>query len=112
MGPARAFYVVGNFVTGSPVLTASMKAHLARLALIVGQRHFTHVLIRGYSSVTGDLVANITLSQQRALAAYQYFEALLAADHITGVHVTHAGMGLGHRPVLLDNQMVTLSCRS
>jgi outer membrane protein OmpA-like peptidoglycan-associated protein len=110
--PQRAFDVVGNFVTGSPVLTTSMKQRLQKLALVVARRHFTSVVIRGYSSITGNLGANETLSQQRASAADAYFVAQLAADHVAGVTVTYTGAGLGRRPVLVDNQMVTLTCHS
>jgi hypothetical protein len=55
---------------------------------------------------------NERLSEDRAAAAAAYFTSVLAARGVTGVTVTSFGSGIGNRPVLVDNQSVTLSCHS
>ncbi len=110
--PQHAFYIVGNFVTGSSVLTASMQQRLQTIVRTIGSRHFERVSIRGYSSLPGALSSNVTLSQARATSAYVYVTALLRRDGISGVVVTFTGAGLGSSPITLNNQMVTLNCRS
>lgn len=88
--------VVGNlkqekisFATGTAYLTLEAKEKLEKIANIINQYRY-YVLIKGHTSLMGDPKANKILSEERALAVYNYLTRVLGVNKN---RLKYVGMG-------------------
>jgi outer membrane protein OmpA-like peptidoglycan-associated protein len=87
------FGVVGNFPKESTALSSGLKEQVIHLAKMIKARHFTEVTLYGYTSATGLISLNRSISQRRATNVADYLRATLSKMKVKGVKIMAAGEG-------------------
>lgn len=84
---------VGNFSKESTALSAGLKGQVVHLAKMIKARHFTDVTLYGYTSATGLVSLNRSISQRRATSVADFLRATLGKMKVRDVKITAAGEG-------------------
>jgi uncharacterized repeat protein (TIGR02543 family) len=108
---------VGPFALKSSTLTASLEAQITALANKVRTNHDTKVHLAGYGdklSASQELdealwAANVTLSQHRASAVYDYLSGRLSALGLGGVAISMSSNGTAKTSSVVGIVVATLS---
>ena len=92
--PAAILGAVGRFAPLTTAVTANLKKKTQRLARTIKSQRYTVVSLYGYSTRTGVVSRNLSISRMRANAVASYLRGRLNALHVKGVTIKTAGEGV------------------
>ncbi len=91
--PAVVLGAVGSFSGYTTSLTATLKKQSRRFASLIKNKRYTVVALYGYTTNTGVVSRNLSVSRLRANAVALYLRTQLTALHVKGVTIRTAGEG-------------------
>ncbi len=87
------FGVVGIFPRSTTALSPGLKSQVIRLAKMIKVRDYKDVTLYGYTSATGLVSLNRSISERRALNVADFLRTSLGKLKVKGVKITAAGEG-------------------